>query len=148
MTLLKAVISGFAGACALTLINESARQVITDAPRLDVLGKRAIALPLMKAGQVPPQNDELYWISMAGDIAANTFYYGLIGLGNKENALQKGALLGLAAGIGAIVLPKPLGLGTEPSARNRRTGMMTLTWYLAGGLVAGAAFQALNANLD
>ena len=125
----------------MTLLNESARRIIPDAPRLDILGKRAIALPLMKAGQAPPADDVLYWISMAGDLAANTAYYGLVGLGEKENALRNGMLIGLAAGVGAVVLPQRLGLGTEPSARTPQTQLMTITWYVAGGLAAGAIYQ-------
>ena len=76
MSLTKALLSGLVGAGVLSLLNESARQLINDAPRLDVLGKRAIALPLLKAGQPPPGDNELYWISMSGDIALNTLYYG------------------------------------------------------------------------
>jgi hypothetical protein len=144
MSLMKAIFSGFVGACAVTLINESARQVIKDAPRLDILGKRSIALPLMKTGRTPPKNDNLYWLSMAGDLAANTFYYSLLCLDDKENALRNGVLLGLTAGAGAVILPKPLGLGTESSARNTKTGIMTVAWYLAGGLAAAATYKALS----
>ncbi len=144
MSLLKAVLSGFVGACALSVINETARQFIKDAPRLDILGKKAIALPMRKAGKTPPKEDELYWISMAGDIAANSLYFGLVGLGSNKRAVQSGAFLGLAAGIGAVVLPKPLGLGSEASARTKQTELMTVAWYLAGGLAAAATYRALS----
>jgi hypothetical protein len=148
MSLAKAILSGFVGACALSLLNESARQFIDDAPRLDVLGKRAIALPLMKAGQIPPNDSQLYWISMTGDIVLNTLYYSLVSLGEQEKAFQNGALLGLAAGVGTVILPKHLGLGTEPSARTGQTQMMTVAWYLAGGLAAAATSQALSKNFE
>lgn len=144
MSLFKSMISGLAGACAVTLINEVVRQFIKDAPRLDILGKRAIALPMMKAGMQPPPNKELYWYTMGGDLVSNTLYYSLVGLGNKSNAMRKGGLLGMSAGVGAIVLSEPLGLGEEPVSRTKETALMTVFWYLAGGLVAAAVYEKLS----
>lgn len=146
MSLTKAIISGLVGAGVLSLLNESARQFIDDAPRLDVLGKRAIALPLLKAGQMPPSDDHLYWISMSGDILLNTLYYGLIALDDEENALRNGALLGLAMGAGTVFLPKKIGLGNDTSARNEKTALMTVAWYLAGGLAAAAVYKTLSSE--
>jgi len=50
-------------------------------------------------------------------------------------------LLGLAAGVGAVFLPKHIGLGEEMTARTRETELMTVGWYLAGGLAAAAVYQ-------
>jgi hypothetical protein len=144
VSLFKALISGFAGACAVTIINETARQFIKDAPRLDVLGKRAIAFPMMKANLEPPPNRELYWITLASDIASNTLYYSLVGLGNEKNAFRNGMFLGAAAGIGATALSEPLGLGNEPVNRTPQTELMTVGWYLAGGLAAAVVYQSLS----
>lgn len=146
MSLLKAIVSGFVGACTLSLLNESARQVVKDAPRLDLLGKRAIAVPLMKAGQTPPEDDTLYWLSMTGDLVANTLFYSLIGLGDEKKVFQNAALLGLAAGVGTIILPKHLNLGAETSARTTQTELMTVAWYIAGGLAAATTSQVLSDN--
>lgn len=148
MSLFKALASGFVGACAVTLINETARQFIKDAPRLDILGKRAIAYPMMEADAEPPPNRDLYWYTLGGDLAMNSLYYSLIGLGNEKNALRNGAMLGLLAGVGAVALPKPLGLGEEMTARTKNTEKMTVAWYLAGGLAAAAVFQALSKNSE
>jgi hypothetical protein len=144
MSFEKAMLGGLVGACALTLLNETARQFVKDAPRIDLLGKRAIAKPLMKMGVAPPQDDNLYWITLASDIFSNSLYYCLIGLGNEKNAYRNGALLGLAAGIGAVALPAPLGLGTDTTARTGQTELMTVAWYLAGGLAAAAVYQLLS----
>jgi hypothetical protein len=43
MKFLRAMGSGLVGAVALNLLHETARQFIAEAPRVDVLGKRAIA---------------------------------------------------------------------------------------------------------
>lgn len=140
----KALIGGLVGATVLTLLNESARQTIKNAPRIDVLGKRAIAKPLMKMGVAPPKDDNLYWITLASDIFSNTLYYGSISLGDEKNAYRNGALLGLAAGVGAVVLPAPLGLGNDTTARTGQTELMTVAWYLAGGLAAAAIYKFLS----
>lgn len=144
MSLLKSIVSGFIGACAVTLINETTRQFVKDAPRLDVLGKRAFTFPLMRAGKNPPPNSELYWYSLGSDILINSLYYSLVGLGGAKNALLVGGILGTAAGIGTVALTEPLGLGDEPVNRTGETELMTIAWYLAGGLAAAATFQMLS----
>lgn len=39
-------------------------------------------------------------------------------------------------GIGAVILPPVLGLGSAPTARTRSTPALMVLWYLQGGLVA------------
>jgi hypothetical protein len=41
-TITQSLLSGFAGAVALNVLHETVRQVYPKAPRVDVLGKRAI----------------------------------------------------------------------------------------------------------
>jgi hypothetical protein len=144
MSLIRAAASGLIGACALTLIHESARQVIPSAPRMDILGKRAIAKSMRWLDREPPAEDRLHNITLAGDIISNSAYYSLIGLGKPEGALLRGAILGLAAGVGGVLLPEPLGLGNAPSARTPQTKAMTVAWYLAGGIVAALTYRALS----
>jgi hypothetical protein len=107
---------------------------------MDVLGKRALRQLLHKAEAPQPTDDTAYILTMLGDIASNGLYYSLVGSGSQ--ALVRGAALGLAAGVGGVVLPGPLGLGNGPSNRTPQTKLMTVAWYLAGGLVAGAVAQA------
>lgn len=145
--MLKALGSGLAGALALTLIHETARRMREDAPRLDVLGMRAISKSL-RAADVDPPDVELRDLALAGDIAANSLYYSLVGFGKREDAWLCGAALGLAAGLGAVTLPGPLGLGPQPTERAPTTQLMTVAWYLAGGLAAAATYRALTADDD
>ena len=144
MSFLKALGSGLAGAVALTAIHETIRRVSPDAPRMDVLGMRAIARTLRAAGEDVPDEDTLFNVTLAGDVVSNSLYYALVGLGDPRRATARGALLGLAAGLGAVLLPGPLGLGTDASARTRETQLMTVALYTAAGLVAGAAMQSLS----
>lgn len=143
MSLGKALFSGLVGACALTLLHETARRFVEDAPRLDILGERAIAEPLLLAGFDPPQGDKLYWTSLAGDIISNSLYYSLIGLGAQKNAYRNAAVLGVAAGVGSVILPEHLGLGSDPTGGTKQTGVMTVAWYLTGSLAAAATYRYL-----
>lgn len=136
-----ATTSGIVGATTLTLLHETARKTVDDAPRIDLLGKRAIAKLLPDS--VSPSEETLYKASMVGDIMSNAAYYGLISLDQPKNAVRNGAILGLAAGVGAVLLPGPLGLGKAPSNRTVATKLMTIGWYLAGGLAAGLTYRLL-----
>lgn len=143
MSLLQAIGSGLIGACTLTLLHESAKRTLPDAPRMDILGMRAIAKSMRRINQEPPSGDRLFNITLVGDIISNSLYYSLVGIGRPENAMLRGTLLGLAAGVGGVVLPEPLGLGNRPSARTSATKAMTVGWYLAGGLAAAVAYRLL-----
>jgi hypothetical protein len=146
MSFPKAILSGFIGACTLTLIHETARRSVPHAPRMDLLGMRAISKSLRALGKDPPERKRLHTAAMIGDLFANSLYYSLVGVGQKERALLRGAALGIAAGVGGVVLPKPLGLGGSPSGRAPSTKIMTVGWYLAGAFAAAAAYQALTAE--
>lgn len=140
---LQALGSGVAGACALTVIHQTAKRVTDKAPRADILGMRAIARTVRRAGGEPPTDDRLFWWSLLGDMVSNSLYYSLAGVGNENKAWMRGGLLGLGAGVGAVALPGPLGLGTRPTNRTRATQLMTVAWYLVGGLAAAATARCL-----
>ena len=139
--MLKALGSGLVGACALTLIHETARRYIDDAPRMDVVGMRALSRGLRAVDVEPPV--PLHETALVGELVSNSLFYGLVGVGDPEDGLRNGALLGLAAGLGAVYLPEPLGLGRQPARNSTETNLLTVAWYLLGGLAAGAAYQAL-----
>ena len=142
--MIKALGSGLVGACALTLVHETARRYIDDAPRMDVVGMRAIAKTFRAVDAEPPV--PLHETALVGELVSNSLYYGLVGLGARENALRNGGVLGLAAGLCAVYLPEPLGLGRQPAKNSTETNLMTVAFYLVGGLAAGAAYQALAAD--
>ena len=144
--MLKALGSGLVGACALTLIHETARRFIDDAPRMDVLGMRALSKAARAADLDPPV--PLHEAALVGDLVSNSLYYSLVGAGSRREALRNGALLGLAAGLGAVYLPERLGLGRQPTEDSPQTQLMTVAWYLVGGLAAGAAYRALASEED
>jgi hypothetical protein len=143
MSSLTALGSGLAGALALTAVHETARGQLATAPRMDMLGMQAIEKGFRGMNAQPPQGKELYELALAGDLVSNALYYSMVARGKPETALVRGAILGLAAGLGAIALPKPLGLQPQIN-RTNATHAMTLGWYLLGGLAAGAAYQMLS----
>lgn len=144
MKALYALEGGVAGAAALTLIHETVKKAVPNAPRMDLLGMNAMAKGLKVIGARTPRERELYGWSLTGDLLSNTIFYSFAGIGKKENALVKGAALGLAAGLGAVLLPKPLGLNEEASNRTIETKIMTVGLYVIGGLVAAGVMKLLD----
>jgi hypothetical protein len=143
-----ALVSGLMGACALTVIHESARHALPHAPRVDAIGKRALKRSARALDVRPPHGQNLYLASLAGEVVSNSLYYALVALGGPRRALPVGALLGAAGGIGAITLPQPLGLGRQPEQKSPATELMTVAWYTLGGMAAGAAYARLSQDAD
>ena len=144
MNALSSLAGGFAGACALTIIHQSVKEVVPQAPRMDLLGMDALSKVIKSTGHTPPKKNQLYNITLTGDVVSNALYYSLAGIGNEKGAWVRGALLGLGAGLGAVLLPEPLGLKEAPSNRTTETKVMTVALYLIGGLVATAVTKWLN----
>jgi hypothetical protein len=112
---------------------------------MDILGERALARGLRALGVRPPRGRRLHRAALAGDLVANSAYYALVASGRRP--WLRGALLGGAAGLGAVLLPPVLGLGRAPRGITRRTQALTVAWYLAGGFAAAAASRALRGRV-
>jgi len=130
LTTKDAILSGMAGAAALTAVHQAAQRVTDSAPRMDVVGMRAI-------GKATPENPALYNMALAGDLVFNSAYYSM------ATTWTRGAALGIIAGIGALVLPQKLGLGQPPRSELLSNQVMTVAWYLIGGLAAAWTAQCL-----
>jgi predicted nicotinamide N-methyase len=119
--------------------------VTNSAPRMDVVGMRAIARGTKAAetasavgAHIPePGNPALYRMALAGDLVFNSAYYSL------ATTWTRGAALGLLAGVGALVLPKKMGLGDPPKSDLLSNQLMTVAWYTIGGLAAAWTAQCL-----
>jgi len=138
-----ALLSGMAGAAALTAVHQAARLVTDDAPRMDVVGIRAIARCREATGDpsvaaTPArENPALYNMALAGDLVFNSVYYSL------ATTWARGAALGLIAGVSALVLPRKMGLGDPPQSELLSNQVMTVAWYVIGGLAAAWTAQCL-----
>ena len=144
--LVTSLAAGVAGAALLTAVHETTRRVTPDAPRMDILGERAIAKLMRGAGKQPPRGKKLHRLALGGDLVSNSLYYAMVGSG--RDAWLRGAGLGLAAGIGAVLLPPVLGLGRAPRGLTPRTKAMTVGYYLLGGLAAAAVSRLLSGGGD
>ena len=138
-----ALIAGACGAVALTAVHQLARRITDDAPRMDAVGERAIARTVQAAGGTPPTEPALYRWALAGDLVANSAYYSLVACGRDAHMWRRAVAMGLAAGAGALVLPRRIGLGDPPRSHHLPNQIMTVAWYVIGGLAAACAGRAL-----
>ena len=136
---------GTIGAIALTGMHELTRRTVPHAPRMDVIGMRALARTVRTLGGQPSRGDRLYRQTLLGDLLSNALYYSLAA-GSRRGSIGRGLLLGAAAGVGAAALPPLMGLGRSPGARWPVTPLMTVALYTAGGLAAAAAARALRGS--
>lgn len=136
------IISGFAGSLALTLLHESLRKNVDLAPRMDLMGEQGLAKILFATGIPIPDEPDLFKLTMGGDIVGNAGYYALVAT-TPKHPMVTGAVLGIAAGVGALTLPDKLGLNEQYSNATKKTQVLTMAIYFFGGIVAGLVYQAL-----
>jgi hypothetical protein len=148
--------AGLAGAGALNVLHETARVTLPWGPHMDLIAMRGldrVMRPL--ARQLSDQ--QLRALAFAGDLISNTLYYtALVGVGESLSRRGRAQALwwtaagfGLGAGIGAVLLPPKMGLGQQPTPDFRKTAAITTAVYLAGALVAAAAFRRFsNPEID
>ncbi len=133
-----AAVSGVAGAVALTTVHQVARLLTDNAPRMDVVGVRALTRGVHMADLTLPGPATLHTAALAGDLVCNSAYYSL------ATTWTRGIVLGVAAGVGALVLPPRMGLGAPPKSDRLSNKVMTVAWYVAGGLVSAATATCLS----
>lgn len=138
MKISAAVAGGLAGTITVASLHEALRRVTPNAPRMDLLDMELIRKGLKSMNKEVPVEDELQRWAVGGELLCDTAYYSLAGIGGRKGVWLRGTLLGLVAGITAVVLPKSMGLPEEPSGKTAGTRLMTIGLYLMGGLVAAA----------
>ena len=124
-------------------MHEVGRRVRPDAPRMDIVGMRALAASFAGARLEPPAEGRLHRMTLMGDLVANSLYYAAVPASTRRATWTRAALLGLAAGAGALMLPRPMGLGDPPHSRGLPNQVMTVAWYVAGALAAALAADAM-----
>ena len=67
---------------------------------------------------------------------------------NCTSMMLRGAGYGLFAGLGAVGLTQKLGLSDKPVTKTTETKVMTVAWYLLGGLVAAFVIQKVGEMED
>ena len=130
---------GAAGALALTLLHELVRRRVRTAPRMDIVAMRGLTRLMPAPANARMSDDSLYRLALAGDLIANTIYYSAVPARTRSETWVRSIALGGVAGLGALLLPERLGLGTPPHSESHSNQVMTLLWYLAGAAAAAAA---------
>jgi hypothetical protein len=111
---------------------------------MDLLDMELIRKGLESMNKKVPMEDELQRWAVGSELFCDTAYFSLAGVGNRKGAWLRGALLGLVAGVTAVVLPKPLGLPEESRNKSTSTKLMTIGLYLVAGIAAAAAVQLVD----
>ncbi len=140
-SLKKALGAGFAGAAALTIAHETLRRFRSDAPRMDVVGGRALSAVWRWTGNRPPRGTRLYLATLGADFLSNTAYFTGFLLGRPRHPYVRQTAAGLLAGVAAFLLPPVLRLGFAPKSYRRSNRLLTIGLYLLGGAVAATAFD-------
>ncbi|REA59672.1 hypothetical protein DSL64_16830 [Dyadobacter luteus] len=143
MDLSKNLLGGLFGAVVLNLVHEAARRIWVDAPQIQEVGEEAVVKTALATGITPPTGNALYGTTLFADLAGNASYFSVIGTGDPKGIWARGAAYGIAAGVGALGLTKPLGLDDRPINRNVRTQILTVAWYTIGGIAAAGAIKIL-----
>ena len=137
------LLAGFGGALVLTVLNESLKNLDTKMPRIDLVGEEAIQKTSAFLGSKIKSKKTLYKTTLAGDLLSNAAYYSLIG-GNKKNLWKRAASAGFLAGLGAVTLPKEMGLDDTPVTKSLTTKTLTIGYYMAGALVTAGIMSMIN----
>lgn len=143
MGLIKNITAGFIGSVALNFLHETLRKNASNVPKINVLGEQALNKVLGELGTPIADENDLHKATLQIDLAANTMYYSLIG-GSSNWIWPKAVFLGLSAGIGALQLPEPMGLNSEPVTQTKQTQILTVGYYLFGALVTALVLKTLS----
>ncbi|WP_367209560.1 hypothetical protein [Sphingobacterium sp. R2] len=139
----KNMLGGLVGALVLNVVHTAAKRFDSKAPEVDKVGEEAMQKTARFAGFKPPKGNALVAATFGADVASNAMLYTLIGYGSQNNLLLKGALLGTLVGVATLTIPEQAGLNAEPIKKTDRTKLMTVAWYVIGGIAAGLAIKAM-----
>lgn len=140
---LTSIIGGLAGSIALNILHETARKFSSKAPEINKLGEQALSKSLKAVGIQPLTGKDNYHATLIADVISNTTYYSLIGSSKSKHLFLSGAFSGLMAGIGAITLPQPMGLNDKPVNKTTTSSLLTVGYYVFGGIVTAATISML-----
>ena len=139
------LIAGLGGAIVLTALHETLKNVDEEMPRIDLVGEEALQKTSDFFGVKIANKDTLYKATLAGDLMSNAAYFSLIA-GNRKDLWTRAASSGLLAGLGAIALPKEMGLNDEPVTKSFKTKALTVGYYMAGAFATAAILSFIDKN--
>lgn len=144
MTLInKNILGGLLGAAVLNIVHTIAKKLDKDAPAVDEVGEEAMKKSTRAVGLKAPKGDALVAATFGADVASNTMLYTMIGYGGDKHRVLRGAVLGTVVGLATLTIPKQAGLDTTPIRKSTQTQLMTVAWYIIGGIATAVAIKTL-----
>jgi formamidopyrimidine-DNA glycosylase len=150
MKLISSLAGGFAGACAVTLLNQLVKKFDKGAPRIDLLGQETLAQVHEELGTEVPGQEQLYKEALATDLLSNTIYFSIAGTNDKHTEIQ-GGMQGIMAGLGAVYAPgilNALNVNPDHTAGTDKKKALTTAYYFIGGMVAAEVMKLVEQQLN
>lgn len=133
----KKILAGLGGAIALNLLHEIIRNNFDNVPEVNKVGEEALNKALETVDQKITDQDQLYAATLAGDVISNGLYYATTATSGFN------LVSGVAAGVGAVMLPKKMGLDDSPVAETTQKKLMTVGYYLFGAIVTKVIYDKI-----
>lgn len=133
----KKLLAGLGGAIALNLLHEIVRNNFDNVPEVNKVGEEALNKALETMDLKISDQDQLYIATLAGDVVSNGVYYAATSTSGFN------LVSGVAAGLGAVVLPKNMGLDDSPVAETTQKKVMTVAYYLFGAVVTKLIYDKI-----
>lgn len=133
----KKILAGLGGAIALNLLHEIVRNNFDNVPEVNKVGEEALNKSLGTVDMKITDKDQLYAATLAGDIISNGIYYAATATSGFN------LVSGVAAGVGAVMLPEKMGLDDSPVAGTTQKKLMTVGYYLFGAVVTKLIYDKI-----
>jgi hypothetical protein len=133
----KKILAGLGGAIALNLLHEIVRNNFDNVPEVNKVGEEALNKALDTVDMKITDHDQLYAATLAGDVISNGIYYATTATSGFN------IVSGVAAGVGAVMLPKNMGLDDSPVAETTQKKLMTVGYYLFGAVVTKLIYDKI-----
>jgi hypothetical protein len=157
MKLENAIEGGLTGATTISLLGETLRKIDGNSSHHNVFDGKGLKKRFKKVKSKKSGKSTKEFIQLAGDLLGSTSFLGLSSLGKKKNAALRGALLGAAAGLGAVLLSdndereeKEDGHKAYASSKLAEDTLLTkathVALFTAAGFVAGKLIQGATKN--
>ena len=134
--MVKKILAGLCGAIALNIVHETIRKNFNDVPHVNEVGEEALQKGLSKINLKIEDEHNAYLATLAGDVVSNSLYY-------ASTATGSGIIPGALAGLGAVYLPKYLGLDDSPVASSDKKKVLTIVYYTLGGLITNFIYKKI-----
>ncbi|WP_415327568.1 hypothetical protein [Chryseobacterium sp. MMS23-Vi53] len=133
----KKILAGLGGAIALNLLHETIRKNFDNVPQINKVGEEALNKALDKVDMKITDKDQLYAATLAGDVIGNGMYYATTATTGFN------MISGIMMGLGAVALPKKMGLNDDPVAETTEKKVMTVAYYLFGAIVTKLIYDKI-----